>query len=153
MRKGNFFEINLADIIQNVEKETKPKETLRMIEYLIPTAHQYIKSGLSCYQKGDYNEAIKQFQKALKLNPEKAEIHYNLGLTYQAKGLFDKAIEEYRKALELNPEDAEAHNNLGIIYYNQGSYQKAIEEFNHALSINPDFKIARKNLRLLEERE
>jgi len=153
MKGGNSFKINLARIIQSIEKEGSSEEILRMIEHLIPTAHQYIKSGLSYYHKGDYNEAIKQFQEALKLNPEKAEIHYNLGLTYQAKGLWDEAIEEYRKALELNPEDAEAHNNLGIVYYNQGNCQKAIEEFKFALSINPDFEIARKNLKLLEERE
>ncbi len=151
MKRGKSFKINLTRVIQDVEKEIEPGETRKIIEHLIPSAHQYIKIGLSCYHRGDYDEAIKQFQEALKLNPGKAEIHYNLGLTYQAKASWDEAVEEYRKALELNPEDAETHNNLGIVYYNQGDYQKAIEEFKLALSINPDFEIARKNLRLLEE--
>jgi len=149
MKRGESFKINLTRVIQDVEKEIKPEETLRTVQHLLPLDTRYIERGLSCYQKGDYNEAIKQFQEALKLNPGKAEIHYNLGLTYQAKGLLNEAVEEYRKALEINPEDAETHNNLGIVYYNQGSYRKAIEEFKLALSINPDFEIARKNLEVI----
>ena len=149
MKRGESFKINLTRVIQDVEKEIKSEETLRTVEHLLPLDTRYIERGLSCYQKGDYNEAIKQFQEALKLNPGKAEIHYNLGLTYQAKGLLNEAVEEYRKVLEVNPEDAETHNNLGIVYYNQGSYRKAIEEFKLALSINPDFEIARKNLEVI----
>jgi len=149
MKRGESFKINLTRVIQDVEKEIKPEETLRTVQHLLPLDTRYIERGLSCYQKGDYNEAIKQFQEALKLNPGKAEIHYNLGLTYQAKGLLNEAVEEYRKALEINPEDAETHNNLGVVYYNQGSYRKAIEEFKLALSINPDFEIARKNLEVI----
>jgi len=149
MKRRDPFKINLTRVIQDIEKEIKPEEIPRTVEHLLPLDTRYIERGLSCYQKGDYNEAIKQFQEALKLNPGKAEIHYNLGLTYQAKGLLNEAVEEYRKALEVNPEDAETHNNLGIVYYNQGSYRKAIEEFKLALSINPDFEIARKNLEVI----
>jgi len=153
MRKDSSFRINLVEVIKNAEKEAVFEEIVEMVEYLVPDVSQYMRSGLNYYQRGEYDEAIKEFRKALELNPERSEIHYNLGLVLEAKGLLQEAIQEYKKALELNPEDAEAHNNLGIVYYKQGNYKKAVEEFKIALSINPDFEIAKKNLKLLGKDE
>jgi len=150
MKKSSSLKIDLASIIR--------EETIGEVgiaEHLFPAREpslsQYIKEGLDCYRNKNYDRAAECFKKALKLNPKKAEVHYNLGLTYQAKKMWNEAIDQYQKALELNPEDAEAHNNLGIVYYNKGEYRKAIEEFKLALCIDPGFKMARKNLRLLEE--
>ena len=152
MKRKNPLKIDLAEIIRNIRRESLSGETLKIVEEVIPSQEKYLREGIIFYQREDYDKALKIFEKALKLNPERAEIYYHRGLVYQAKGLWKEAAREYKKTLELNPEDVEAHNNLGVVYYNQGRLEKAKEQFEIALSINPDFEIARKNLRLLEEK-
>jgi tetratricopeptide (TPR) repeat protein len=48
---------------------------------------------------GDFNEAIKCFTKAIKLEDGKADFYHNRGFAYRKNKEFDKAIEDYTKAL------------------------------------------------------
>ncbi len=73
----------------------------------------YNNLGLSFFRKGQLDEAVAQFQKALEINPNDAEAHINLGNALFRKGQPDEAIAQFQKALEINPSDAEAHSNLG----------------------------------------
>ena len=45
--------------------------------------------GFAYQEKGRFNEAIKEHQKALAINPNYALAHYNLGLAYYEKGMLD----------------------------------------------------------------
>jgi tetratricopeptide (TPR) repeat protein len=56
-------------------------------------------------------EAIKQFQKALKLKPD-PHAYYQLGLAYEGANQISEAQEMYRKALELDPSLTEADERL-----------------------------------------
>ena len=57
------------------------------------------------------DQAIKEYEAAIKLQPELAQAHYNLGLSYHAKAklgsddprLYRKALEEYRLYLRASP--------------------------------------------------
>ena len=60
------------------------------------------------------DEAIRQFQEALRLKPDYAEAHNNLGIALARKGQIDEAISQFQEALRLKPDYAEAHYNLGI---------------------------------------
>jgi Flp pilus assembly protein TadD len=61
-------------------------------------------------------EAMVQFQKALEINPNYADAHYDLGTVLLQKREVNEAIVQYQKVLEINPEYAEAHNNLGTAF-------------------------------------
>ena len=73
-------------------------------------ASLYINLGAAYDSKGDYDEAIEYFQKALKINlkmlgpehPDVAVIYNNLGLAYTGKGEYIKAIEYLQKALKID---------------------------------------------------
>ena len=62
--------------------------------------------------RGQVDEAIAHYQKALEIKPDYAEAHNNLGLGLAGRGQFDEAIAHYRKALEIEPGNAEFCNNL-----------------------------------------
>ncbi|MCK5255906.1 MAG: tetratricopeptide repeat protein [Deltaproteobacteria bacterium] len=96
--------------------------------------------------KGEYDRAIRIFNKILGRNPNHVQSHNNLGIIYQQTGQFELAKEHFSKALLLDPNDLEAHNNLGIWYKNKGMYDKAIEEFKQVLILKPDFPEVHCNL-------
>ena len=92
------------------------------------------------------DEAIAQYQKALEINPNDAEAHYNLGIALLQKGQVDEAMVQFQKALEINPNYAEAHNNLGLVLFQKGQVDEAIAQYQKALEINPDYAAAHYNL-------
>ncbi len=99
-------------------------------------AEQYLQKGISCFTSRDYNGALENFNKVLKLIPQSAEINYKLGKTFLMMEDFDKSEEYCRKALSLNPDiytKAGAYSRLSTIYFIRGNYNKAIEYGNEAI--------------------
>jgi tetratricopeptide (TPR) repeat protein len=95
------------------------------------------------------DEAIGQFQEALRLQPDPADAHYNLGVALASKGQVDEAIRQYQEALRLKPDHADAHNNLGVALGKKGQVDEAIRQFQEALRLKPDHADAHYNLGLL----
>ena len=66
---------------------------------------------------GRLNDAIAQYEKALRLKPDYAEAHNNLGHAWsQMPGRLNDAIAQYEAALRIKPDYAEAHYNLGVAW-------------------------------------
>ena len=100
------------------------------------------------FKKGRIDEAIEQYQIALRLDPDSAISHYNLGLAFSSKGRTDEAIEQYERALQLDPDFADAHNGLATSFFKKGQIDKAIEQYQVALQLNPNDEKAHNNLGL-----
>jgi tetratricopeptide (TPR) repeat protein len=109
-------------------------------------ARPHYNLGLSYKVRGRIDEAINEYQIALKLKPDFAETRYNLGMAYEAQGRLSEAINEYQTALKLNPAHARSHNNLGNIYAAQGRIDEAINEYKTVLNLSPNFIEAHNNL-------
>jgi tetratricopeptide (TPR) repeat protein len=101
--------------------------------------------GTVVLRKGDADEAVAQFQKALEINPNIADIHYNLGMAYVQKGEVDEAMAEFQKTLEINPNHARAHNNLGNALMQKGQVDDAIVEYQKTLEIDPNHASSHNN--------
>ncbi|HEY3421855.1 MAG TPA: protein kinase, partial [Methanocellaceae archaeon] len=76
-------------------------------------AWEYNNKGLSLYNVGLVDDAIREYRKALRLKPGLAIVHNNLGIALSDKGIYEGAMREYKEALRLDPSLAIAHNNLG----------------------------------------
>jgi len=94
--------------------------------------------GTALAQKGQSDKAIVQFQRALEIRPNNAEIHNNLGTSLAQKGQVDEAIVQFQEALEIRPNYADAHQNLGITLFQKGQVDEAIVQFQKALEIRPN---------------
>jgi Flp pilus assembly protein TadD len=104
--------------------------------------------AIALYKKGQYDEAIAEYRRAIALKPDLAGAHYWLGVAFYAKRQYDEAIAEYRSAIALKPDYAEAHNNLGSVLYRMGKSDEAIAEYRKAIALKPDFAYAHNNLGL-----
>ena len=71
-------------------------------------AEFYNNRGMAYRDKGQYDQAISDYNKALEINSKYAYAYNNRGMAYRDKGQYDQAISDYNKALEINPKYAYA---------------------------------------------
>lgn len=90
-------------------------------------------------------EVIKDFDKAIELNPNNSEAYNNRGNAKAYLEFNEEAIKDYDKAIELNPNSSEVYNNRGNVKNNLGLYKDAIKDFNKAIELNPDYSNAYSN--------
>jgi tetratricopeptide (TPR) repeat protein len=81
---------------------------------------------------GDYNEAIR-------LDPNAAQVFNNRGRVWAAKQEYDKAIADYNEAIRLDPRSALAYFNHGIAWTAKLGYDQAIADFNEAIRLDPQY--------------
>lgn len=90
--------------------------------------------GVMYSEKGQYDLALSEFNKALERDPMLAEAYNNRGITYSRKGQYDLAISDFTKALEIKP-DAKAYYNRGITYAIKGQFDLALSDLKRSLEI------------------
>jgi Tfp pilus assembly protein PilF len=90
-------------------------------------------------EQGKVEEAIAEFQKALRLRKDFAPAHNGLGTALSKQGKLDEAIAAYKEATRLKPDLAEAHCNLGIALGRGGRLDEAVAAFHEAIRLKPGF--------------
>ena len=95
--------------------------------------------GIVLATAGRFQEAIGEYEQALRSTPDDAWIHLNLGVALYQAGQMSAAIGHYEQALRIKPDFADAHYNLGIALNDQGKVPEAIGQWEEALRIKPDF--------------
>ncbi|MDW8310503.1 MAG: tetratricopeptide repeat protein, partial [Verrucomicrobiales bacterium] len=95
---------------------------------------------------GNRAAAREQYERALRLNPKAAGVHYNLGNLLALEGDRAGARRCFETALRLDPRFALAHNALGRLRAAEGAPAQAIAHFQQALAAQPNFADAHLNL-------
>ncbi|MBU4583271.1 MAG: tetratricopeptide repeat protein [Proteobacteria bacterium] len=104
------------------------------------SADDYALIANNFYEKGQYDEAIKNAKQGIALNPNNAPSWYWLGVAYYNKGQYEEAIQPFKKVIELKPEGLlqSSYSFLGSTYLQKGNYDEAILSYNKALELNPN---------------
>ena len=102
--------------------------------------------GLALDAKGDFDGGIREFEKAIALNPHDPRVYNNLGVALEKKGRGEEAIEQYRQAVRLNPQYADAYVNLGTALDRSGQSAEGIAHLEKAMQLKPAWPDARYNL-------
>ena len=76
------------------------------------TAEEHLALGVAYERNGEFDMAIREYERALRKEKDFFQARVNLGNARLSKKEYGKAEEEYRKALEVRPGDPEATNNL-----------------------------------------
>ncbi|MCX8003783.1 MAG: type IV pilus biogenesis/stability protein PilW [Burkholderiaceae bacterium] len=84
------------------------------------------------YQKGQFNIALEEIQRALQLDPDYADAYNLLGLINMDLGKHGEAEANFQRALRLDADSAEIQNNYGWFLCQSGREREAIAYFRRA---------------------
>jgi tetratricopeptide (TPR) repeat protein len=110
------------------------------------TADDYVASGTAKCSAKDYDGALVDFNKAIELKPDDAEVYavaYQMrGFVEQVKGEYDSALADYNKAIKLKPDWAQPYFNRGFIEEARKNLDGALTDFTKAIQLKPDYSDA-----------
>src|SRR5215472_11301524 len=103
--------------------------------------------------QGSYSEAIQEYQQVLRLEPERAAIHYRIGRSLmgrfwqrQTQEDLAAAEKEFSEELRLHPDNANAAYELGEMRRKSRQNEDAQKYFEQAIQHYPDFAEAQLGL-------
>jgi tetratricopeptide (TPR) repeat protein len=112
--------------------------------------------GTAYTEEGRWEEASREFEHAIRLDPTDARTHYLLGFCYTtraqeaepalARELLERSVSALKTALERNPRLAEAHHELGTAYHLQRRSSEGIAAYLQAIALRPGWAAPRFNL-------
>jgi tetratricopeptide (TPR) repeat protein len=106
MKTTNFIKTAILLIIVNCQLST--------VNSFAKGPQDNFISANELYKHGDYENAIKAYEKMLNEGNLSADIYFNLGNSYYKTGNVSKSIVNYERALKLTPDDEDINFNLRI---------------------------------------
>ncbi len=100
-------------------------------------ANQHLDRCISFAMCGKLDQAIKEAEKAIELDPDFSQAYNKLGDFYMKKGWIQKAADVFRKAIELDPTSENSHFDLGCALAHLGDFSNALEYLKKSLELNP----------------
>ena len=98
----------------------------------------YIVLGRIHLENGRYDEAQKDFEKALTFDSRDSQGYQGLAQAYEGLKRYDQAEATYRKAIALRPEDWNGYRQFGLYYYRRRDFDRAIEQYRQVVALTPD---------------
>lgn len=112
--------------------------------------------GLAYLKKGNIEDSIMAFEKAVSVDDEYVDALFNLGSIYlsiflRTKGQneLQKALRNLKKAIEIDPSYAKAYNSLGVAYFQAGDWDNAIYCWEKTVQLSSEFEKANYYLGLM----
>jgi tetratricopeptide (TPR) repeat protein len=97
----------------------------------------WVEMGFNLYERGEYELAIRAYERALTFTPERAVVWLDAGVAHQQMGKLDQARRHYEQAVDLEPDLARAWHNLGMVKQELGDRhggQEALDEAERLLA-------------------
>ena len=117
------------------------------------SAKDYFNQGVAHYERGDLDEAIAEYSKALDMGPDFVDIRTRLGNVYREMGMFNAAIAEFEHVKREKPDYLQARIYLGVTLFSIGRRDEAITEWRAVLDQDPDNRSAKLYLRMVKDEE
>jgi tetratricopeptide (TPR) repeat protein len=97
----------------------------------------------------EFQRAIQSYDRAIALEPSRAESFYKRGNVLKDLGRFDAAITSYDQAIERKPDYAYAYCNRGFVQHRAGSLDAALASYDAAIALDASDALPHYNRALL----
>jgi tetratricopeptide (TPR) repeat protein len=108
-------------------------------------ATQQYQDGLTAVAAGNLNQAMSNFDQAIKLDPQYFQAYIERGNVKTEVGDLPGAVADYTTAITLNPKSVAAYYNRGTVLSKSGRHQLAIADYDTAIRIDPQYAQAYMN--------
>ena len=85
---------------------------------------------------GFYDDAIKEAEINLQIDPKHADSIALIALVYNLQGKNDKAVEKLKEAIDIEPDEYGHHYSLGKLYWKLGKKDEALKELEILKKLN-----------------
>ena len=147
--------MNIASLFANSSQPEKATPFYKKA-FMLSTSHSavlYYNYALFCYNNGKKEDAVKNYQKCLNIDPAYDMALNNLGRMYFSAGKYTKALKYFQKAVFINPLNPKRLINLAIVESALGNDQKALKLIEKALNLDPNLPKAIKIKQLLQKKK
>jgi len=127
----------LDTAITNIQKALNLEDRLSPI---------YATYGVLLIEKGDYELANQQLEKALSLDPKNFEAYRARARAFMAQERLNEAEATYRRAIVMKPGYWAGYAELGVFYSRNGRFEEAAEQFKIVTQLTPNNAAAYRNL-------
>ena len=134
--------ILLGDIHTARGEHTHAVNVLDKISKSSNNIDAYIKLGFALSRINKHDDAVIAHDKAIELEPDRAEPWNGKGFACAEKKDWDNAIDHYNESLRRNPDYAEALYNRGNAWTEKQKWKQAISDYERAIHFKPDYKEA-----------
>jgi tetratricopeptide (TPR) repeat protein len=93
--------------------------------------------GVGLLLQGKFDDAIVEFNAALRADPAYVKSYNSRGNAWRAKGELDIAIADYNEAIRLDPNFAFAFNGRASAFYDKGELDRAISDDTEVIRLDP----------------
>jgi tetratricopeptide (TPR) repeat protein len=115
-----------------------PPRAIAKIDEQFLNDYSFVRAGYEFYRNEDANNAIREYTKAVQLNPNNVEANQKLGfLLGRVKGRSAEGMPHLLQVLALDPHNVRAHYDLGMILIHQRKLDEAASHVTEALARMP----------------
>jgi tetratricopeptide (TPR) repeat protein len=118
-----------ADLITQSSRESASQ---------VKDASYWFDKGALCATYGNDSAAIKYFQKAIALDPQRSDAFFEQGVSYGQLENFFEAIALIDKAIEMDPHNGLYYYGRARVYLLADDKEKAIEDFKKAAELDDE---------------
>ena len=133
----NEIERYLMQNCESVKRATKTSEISYDKFSKNQTAIDFYQKAVDASKQENWQEAIKNYEQAVKADSRFIYAWDNLGICYRRVGEYDKALNAYKQSLAADPKGKMPLQNIAITYVYKKEYQKAIDAYNDFDKVYP----------------
>lgn len=138
---GGFYINRPKETPEELNKTVDSLKQKKMVEQY--SFDDWYKIGASEFDKGEHDNSIASFEKALEKSTNDASTAYTYNYIGTAKyllGRYKEALADYDKAIEFNlPKYGLAYSNRGSVYLHYKQYEEAFKDFKKAIELEPEY--------------
>jgi len=109
---------------------------LQSLESQVPEAITKAKKAIKFFQEAKWEDAVKEFSKAIAENQSSHMLFYFRGIAQEKFGNLEEAMSDYQKTIELKPDFALPYSMAGKIFARQQNYKKASEFYQKSVELD-----------------
>jgi tetratricopeptide (TPR) repeat protein len=103
------------------------------------TAEEHFNQGSEKLKAQNFQEAVSDYDKAIKLNPNHGDAYKDRGFAKIYLADLNGALADLNKAIELNPKQEETYYNRGIVKTKLKDFKASIDDYSKAIELNPNY--------------